>query len=71
MSFHGALLGIIFGGFLAILMGSMYDSSKITLPNGNKVPRYTDSVRRQGRIIKTFGFVSLGIMVLRLWLFSP
>jgi hypothetical protein len=66
-----AYLGIVFGGFLAILMGSMYDSSMITLPNGNKVPRYTESVRRQGRIIRFFGFFSLVIMILRLWLFQP
>jgi hypothetical protein len=47
------------GGFLGIVLGWLFYSSKKTLPTGKKVPAYDSKTQLNGRIIFILGIVSL------------
>lgn len=54
-------LAAIIGGFVGILLGYSLWLSKKKLPNGTKVPAYTDDIRRHGQIIFYIGVITFVI----------
>lgn len=61
------ILGYIFallGGFLGLLIGGVLWQTSKKLPNGDKVPRYSPSVRNQGKIIFIISAIILSLGVI-------
>jgi hypothetical protein len=54
----------VFGGFIGSLVGWHLMSSQKTLPDGNKVMRFSPTTRRHGRRIFRIGLVVTAILVL-------
>lgn len=49
-------------GFLGLLIGYMLSRAKSTLPNGHKVPAYTDTTRKHGKYIFFFSIIMLFVL---------
>ena len=68
------LLGYIvalLGGFLSIIFGYVLAYSKKTLPNGEQMFVYIESVRKHGKIIYFAGIVSVILWTIIILFFSP
>ena len=61
----------LFGGLLGIMIGHFLWKGKTVLPNGTKVPAYSDSIRKHGKQIFYMGlilFLILAIVRVMVWL---
>jgi hypothetical protein len=54
----------ILGGFLGLIIGYFLWTSRKTLPNGVKVPSYSESNRKHGKYIFLIGIIILPISIL-------
>lgn len=55
---------VLFGGFAGIILGSALWLSRKTLPNGTKVPVYSEQVRKHGKIIFYIGVIVFTVFFL-------